>query len=651
MAESIKDESMKMVHIFFMIDLFYNPMFAMQTSGGLSPVGLIHFFKKAFSGRCRQFPEMQRQRNRRCIYIFFIIFLLSTPFSYTQLNDFTAPNVFIQDMNNRLIEQVKVQSPFMLQLEFDDSYEGYEIKHIPGMESFKHSPGEKNIISSTYNEKPFYKNIYKFILKSEKKGNYSVGPFILKNKIGRSIKIPRIVIIVGDQTIVSSTKVDAEKYIVTAELLKSSVYIGEKVTAHIKFFDRVFVEKSYVMLPDFKNITILNVEKKSTTSIESIDDYDYIVTQWDIELYPQEEGQLKLDDIKIKFLDQKLEETSLSKGVFRRFGSMLKVERELAVPSLSLDVKSLPKKGRFYNVQAVGQFSKLMISVNKSNVLQGQGLVLTTKLYGIGNFEMIDIGKLVLPESFQYYDANTIKIDENRTYKQSEFIVQANEAGDYQILPQLIHYFDPIDNRYKILQSNSIDITVMPDLQAQEKKDMKTHAKCNEDDFSQIDTDKTIIDYNALDQRSLSKFVTTMIPLALYKFCVYLLLSFLMMMLLYTYIVKKYVFSHQTWQTYYIFLWAHKACRHAKSKNNVGALYSIFLNLFIALHVATASIMSEEVIEKYLKDHNYSEEEIMQWRLFYSKLLQVSFAQDDQLDSGVLFRESFVWLQKLKEKI
>lgn len=578
----------------------------------------------------------------------FKISLILSSSLYAQSDQLTKPTVFIQDMNNCIIDQVKVQSPFILQVEFDDPDKNYEIKNIPGLEYFKHSPCVKNSIAFINNGHLLYKNIYKFILKNDKKGRYSVGPLFFKNKSGQILKLPRIGIVIADETIISSTRPSqAPQHFVKVELDKKSVYVGEHNSIQLKFFDRVFVENPSIIFPNFENIKIFDVRKKDIRSIESIDGYNYIVTEWDVEFYPTDRGIVDLFDIKINFFQKQLERSSGSKGAFRRFGSMITVERDVNVPPLSLKVNTLPNKEKMQAVGAVGNFSQLMISVNQSKISQGQGLVLTVKLCGSGNFEMIDFESLSLPKNFQYYDARTQKIDSARTFKQFEFIVQINESGSYQIPCQHLSYFDPAQGVYKILKSNSLDIIVTSQRII---TDEDTHQKNNTGETPEDTMGTNIAAYTILKQKRLS-ILSTIISFVWYKFFLYFLLFFLIIMMVYRYIIKKYILSHYVLQRYMIFLLARKALKRALLKNDIGQLYPVFLHLFIALDCAHAHIINKEIIELYLKDHNFSLEQVAQWRAFYSKILQGSFAQSNEFNSDILFRESFVWLQKLKEKI
>jgi len=552
----------------------------------------------------------------------------------------------MQDMNNRSIRQAMVHTPFILQIELnDDVLIETEVKYISGMDNFKHSPAMRHSLVSANNGKSVRKIIYRFVLQSEKKGTFTIGPCFFKDKTGKFIKSNRLIINVAHEVVLSD-KTEVPKYMIQTQFDKKVVKVGEKATLHVQFLDRIFVDDPAIVLPEFENIQLLDVKKNETTTLQHIKGYDYAVKQWTIDFYPKKHGLLIIDGIKIKFLDQKLEETSRSKGVFRRFGSMMKVERSVVMSPMRLEVLALPKHPDGQDIITVGQFSKLELSVNKKSIEQGQGLILTTEICGDGNFEMMHTISLKLPKYFQFYDAGTSIIDKDRKFIHSEFIVQAQEPGMYYIEPQNIHYFDPVENIYKTLESNSIDITITPNLDIQKIQPQEV-------DFCTLkkSDDKNSIEYyTILDQYYWPHAFTSIIPFIWYQVILYFLLFILFVMMIYRYGIQRYVFTHDTWQRFMMFLQAKKACKYAAYKQDAIAFHSIFIDLFIKLKVARVGIINEDFIEHYLQNNNFTDDQIVQWKNFYSNLLQASFAQKDQLHVIDLYKESLMWLQLLKEK-
>lgn len=592
--------------------------------------------------------KQQLRLGKTFLYFFFIS---SMQYMYATNFDMHVLNVSLKDMNYCNIDQIKRQSPCILQIQFVSDKCGekeFDLKPIMGLDNFKHSHYEKTVITFIDNGKICYKHVYKYILEGNRKGVYSVGPFIVKNSLGGILKSSRRSIVVGDETLVCTDQLCAAKYFAQTELVAKTLFLYEKNILKIHFFDRIGVMNPEIILPDFKNIKIVDVQKTNIVTIESIDGYDYVKTTWTVEFYPIDQGAVAIDKIKIKFLDQKLENKSHARGASRRFGFMMKVERSAYVPFVHIAVKPLPlADNQLQEISAVGQFTQLIMSADTVKILQGQGLALTLKLCGSGNLEIIDINRLILPKNFQYYHADTKETIYDKNCKQFEFIVQANQSGMYQIPCQEFFYFDPVDATYKILKSNAIDIMVIPHHLYKDQENEKIYMQ---DDGCIGNGCRNIADYAFLDKAPIQSSVIS-ISLVWYQRYLYLLLSLCILAALYGYVGKQYLFTHTAWKRYILFLVAYKNCRCAQWKNDVGKLYTIFFNLFIALDTVHVSMMNEERIESYLENHNFSEQQITHWKKFYNKLLQVSFAQSNTFDSKILFQESFIWLQQLKEKI
>ena len=114
--------------------------------------------------------------------------------------------------------------------------------------------------------------------------------------------------------------------------------------------------------------------------------------------------------------------------------------------------------------------------------------------------------------------------------------------------------------------------------------------------------------------------------------------------------IKKYLFTYDRFQHAVTFFKAKRACQIAAKYHNIIALHPLFIDLFVNLKVGSQGFIRDEMIEQYLKDKNFSDEMVEQWKLFYSKLLQASFAGIDRKNDEDLFQEAFTWLAKLKDK-
>ena len=581
--------------------------------------------------------SMEKMAGRfQMLSVIFLLFLSS-------IVQASGPSIVlsISDMDRKPIQQAMVQSKFMLQVSINNFNPSSDISYIPGMDPFRYVSMGAESNSYSYNGRMITKIIYKFMMRADQKGVYKVGPLALTDSSGRSIESNILSISVGDDLVSLQQNSQAEKYMIETKLDKKSVYVGEKVILQVDFLDRTYIDQYSLLLPEFENIIVTNPQQKQRVTIQHTNGQEYADTQWTLDVYPTVKGLSIFENIKIRFVNQ-----DDSNNIFGRFFGMY-AEQELRARPIGLQVLELPVVSGFENITAVGQFSKLELSVNKNSVEQGQGIVLTADIFGDGNFEMIESLSLSLPENLVSYDSDTPKMDTRRTRKHFEYIIQAQSVGQYQIPAQQFKYFDPADRQYKILQSNPIDILIAADITAQQHDNQQQLDLFDEDKDT---NEKTIEDFTVLEPNLMQTDQLSMIPLSWYtKFLQFLYFIFFLMMV-YRYVIKKYLFTYDRFQHTVIFFKAKRACQLAAKHRNVIALHPLFIDLFVNLKVGSQGFIRDEMIERYLKNKNFSDETVDQWKLFYNKLLQISFAGVDRQNDEFLFQEAFTWIARLKER-
>ena len=562
----------------------------------------------------------------------------------------------MQDMNHKPISQAMCQSPFMLQVELKN-IDGYTdvhlMQYITGIENFKSSRSMTSHNVSIDNGKKTVKTFYNFVLRADKKGKFTLGPLSLKNTTGNSVRSNRLIISVGDEQILSE-KDSKEKYFMTMAVNKKQVYVGEKITLSVKFYDRLFVDDLHLQFPEFENLYIVKNKNKISKNMVVLDDEEYSVTEWLFDMYATHPGALIIQDIHAAFFAPELESKFKFGGSFDFFRSLHKSQQHVTSQPIKIDVVPLPAHKDFHNVQAVGQFSKFNVVMKQNSVQAGQGIVAAVELFGNANFETMEPITLSLPEHFNYYDSNTVTIDEKRTCKHCEFIVQASTAGRYQIEKQSLVYFDPIDAQYKTIYSNSIgDVTITPAVQ------LPQSSRLSENDIDAIEktesTPKELQDFYIIEKGSVHERMNFAIPLGLFQNLLLLLLWMWLLLAVYQSWLKQYFLNNKFLNNYIIFSRAKKSCNLAFQRRETYKLYPIFMQLFTKLTGVHVGQLHHAVILQYLIDKNFSREHIASWEKFYEQILQASFASQDMMQQQVLFQQTLFkqaeqWIKILKEK-
>ncbi len=578
--------------------------------------------------------------------IFTIFLLLYTGCFYASES---AIILRMQDMNHESIDQAVVNVPFILQVElrnFEDFQEPHLMQYITGIENFKSSRSMINKSSHDINGVKFTKTCVNFVLKTDKIGNFTVGPLSLKDKTGKAVRSNRLIIPVGNEQLQKSDK-KKEKYWIRTEFDKKQVYVGEKTTLKISFFDRIYVEDLQFNMPDFPYFFIVKNQNKPLSSMQVIDEEECSVVRLDLDVYPTESGFLPCHDVAAIFSAPEFKQKSHYNGAFDFFRALYKTQQQIIAPSLSLHVVPLPQEPGFEDVKAVGNFTALKMNISKSDVNVGQGFVATLDIVGSGNFEMFSFPSLVLPEGFKYYDSNSVMIDAKRSCKRYEFVIQADKDGTFIIPAQRFDFFHPEEKKYKSLYTQPITIHVNPGLIDHSEE------KMIQDDEVVIDDQvrKTIDDFMVMTPKKIIPFHDDIkIPMGLFWIIFWLLIIGIVVTLISWSDFLDYIFRWRWLAKHSAFLQAWYRSVRAYKRNNVHQVYTIFIDLFAKLLGVLPHAVDEKMIIAYLKKQQFSQQEIVMWQEFYQAMLHISFAPEF-LDNKQKFRiQTLQWIAMLRNR-
>lgn len=580
------------------------------------------------------------------IFLLFLLFVPQTIFASEQ-----KIVMQVQDMQGELIEQAMSEVPFILQVEVQN-IEGYNenqiIQNIPGIErlSLIKTMTSQNI--SIYNGKKICTLLYHFVLKADAKGVFELGPLCLKNKSNQITRSNQLTIHVGDELLSLHTNHKSD-YFVMLKVDKKQAYVGEKIQLIIQFYDSVSVDDLHLEFPEFKKMHILKTKDVIQKSRVEIEGKEYILSEWSFDVYPTHPGSLILQDIYAAFFWSEPSNKFGLGGAFHFFQAFHKSMQRIAAKPIKIEVLPLPHSDRFFNVNAVGQFSNYNLRAHQSSACVGQGISLTIELVGDGNFEMISLPELILPKNFNYYDSHMVVIDSNRNSKQYECVMQAEQPGSYTIQPQLFVYFDPVKKQYVTLQSDQFDISIAPALhvqsELQEPDDQEHVGDSSEHVISHAI--KTLEDFSLIDHGPIHVSSCMMLSFSLFQN----IIGFLLLIWFCLFFYVQHIKNFWLYRKMLIFYTTKNRYTIARKTENIQALKAVFDLLFAQLIEVTVGQLSDTVIINYMKTKKFSEDFISDWSLFYMQMLQASFSVHFAIDKTKLFTDALQWIERLKEKV
>jgi hypothetical protein len=281
---------------------------------------------------------------------------------------------------------------------------------------------------------------------------------------------------------------------------KSSVYMGERVTATMKLYFRFGVGNVAIpKAPTFDGFWSQEVQmpKEPKRKTETVNGQQYNVVDLQVyNLYPQRVGDLKVTPAELDLVVQA--------PVGRSFWGMQYQNMQMKATSngVSIKVKDLPSAGKPADFSgAVGQYTysaKLSSKEGKTD----NAVTYSVKISGTGNIKMIDLPKPEMPEGFEVFDPK-VKDDVTSSAngvsgsKEYDYLIIPRQPGEYKIPGSSFSYFDPSAGKYFTLSSPEMPLKVTGE--PSQNPNTASTAATSKEDVSALHSDIRFIKTKATD--------------------------------------------------------------------------------------------------------------------------------------------------------
>ncbi|NQU34789.1 MAG: protein BatD [Bacteroidetes bacterium] len=271
---------------------------------------------------------------------------------------------------------------------------------------------------------------------------------------------------------------DDDVYI-KASVSNANPFIGEQVILTYKIYTRVPVSnlmvKKLSSFQGFWSKSLLEENKQYQQDTEIINGEEYVVAVINkFAVFPQKTGKLTIEPTEMECTVQLRVQNKRKRGndpfedffndqFFNR--NVKNISTIIKSNTIVVNVKSLPQEGKPMGFNgAVGDFI-FSSRIDKTKLIANDALTLTYTISGKGNLELINIPNVKFPVDFESFDPKvTSDIKTNSTgisgKKKFEFLAIPRNGGDFEIMPILLSYFNPSDNKYHTLSSEKYNILV-----------------------------------------------------------------------------------------------------------------------------------------------------------------------------------------------
>jgi hypothetical protein len=247
-----------------------------------------------------------------------------------------------------------------------------------------------------------------------------------------------------------------EAFFILAQTDKTKVYVGEQITANFYLYTRGQIRDiDTLKYPDLKGFWKEELEMATRLNMEQavINGVAYqraLLVSY--ALFPIKAGKSVIDPYKAKC-------TVLTPSSFGFGHPYVFTKASKAIP---IEVMEVPTVGRPANFSgAVGHFH-VSAQFEPPTGVTNQPITLRVRFEGQGNAKLIELPKLDLPPSFEFYetksDAKFMK--DGTSYKEFDVMIIPREPGVFNINPVSASVFDPTSGKFTAIASQALHLSV-----------------------------------------------------------------------------------------------------------------------------------------------------------------------------------------------
>lgn len=267
---------------------------------------------------------------------------------------------------------------------------------------------------------------------------------------------------------------------------KTECRVGEPVVATFRLYSRLESRSQVIKNPGFYGFTVQDMitmqDQQKSTALINGREFD-VHTIRKVQLYPLQAGEFTIDPMVMKnrvefsrtIMNRKTSQ-QIAEGLYGAdmqdeqpaAGTEL-VENEISTNPLRILVKSLPASNRPASYSgAVGRFS-VHTTLLKNTLKRNEEGFLLLSVEGNGNFSQLTSPQILWPEGLEGFTPDiTDTLDKLQVPLQGKRIFRygfiANRPGEYTIPAIQFSYFNNDSNRYVVLQTKALAVTVSNEL-------------------------------------------------------------------------------------------------------------------------------------------------------------------------------------------
>lgn len=330
--------------------------------------------------------------------------------------------------------QITVGVPFRVELKFDQDNGNVMPEPAVFAPAVILGQSTQSFVAITNGKRSMSKS-YIYTLRIDSEGDYKLGPI--------SIKMPDRSIETSNKLMLKATRDTIKKSNDIADIILQTdtlaPYVGQEINMRLRLESAasIVVEKNVLTAP-VQNIEILPWQEPAQERNKNA-----LVINWYTKAYAQFAGTITIPAMQISYV--------MPRSGFMAFAPWQSAKAGYS-NAVTLNVRPLPPFDKPIN--AIGIIDEFAVTTPKKRV--EHAAIIKVEVYGASGLNRFVPNQLVLPEGLKYYQG---AVQHTPGKKTIEYIVQAQQAGEYIIPAQEIVYFDTMLEKYVHLKSEPLTIT------------------------------------------------------------------------------------------------------------------------------------------------------------------------------------------------
>ncbi|MBN2662368.1 MAG: protein BatD [Bacteroidales bacterium] len=265
------------------------------------------------------------------------------------------------------------------------------------------------------------------------------------------------------QTSNTPTTQNADATVVTKDLLinlstnKTTAYVGEPIYAYCKLFSVYNISLNEFNPSPYNNFWIKEIPMPTSIKAqeERINNKTYLTAVLDKRLiFPQKTGSITIDPYQATL------------QLYDGWGFPAQ-QKKVVSNTKTIEVKPLPSNKPASFTGGVGEF-EVDMNADLITVEIDQAITIDFKISGLGNFGLFDLPEVTLPATFERLEPDftenlSIQSDGLSGSQSVRYVFIPRVPGQYYVKPISFAFFDLQQEKYVILKTDSLKITVVGD--------------------------------------------------------------------------------------------------------------------------------------------------------------------------------------------